>query len=363
LHPNERKLKFCKDTNCWEKLCDFCAKERHADHNVIDLSELLVQVKTEKEKKTQITSKLLSKYKKLLNDFESTQRKFFDLTLKVEDNKKKLKLNLEQQLTSFFNEIDTQQNTTKHRLNEILEDVNVAKLQLTKDLEKANKLAEQILISGDINGTQEFFEITFKQPANLKNMAYNTQFEFKSFQEIEQDLSRRLSSLLIPLPSTPRSVTIEDDCVKSLISKLKAIESNSLLKISRSGTPHLISTPSIRKHLVTPLNCIKDSHSSKPPMLDPNLRDGELERVKKELKSLLKRYSHNALTCSENLAIDAIIKQIESYWVKLLNKKLDDKKIKSLLTLITRKDAEIGSLAKEKKGLEDKLESLKTELK
>ena len=89
----------------------------------------------------------------------------------------------------------------------------------------------------------------------------------------------------------------------------------------------------------------------------------KIEEITEELKKLLKKHSHNSLINNENLSAETIIKQIDSYWVKLANKKFKNNEEHNIQKELAKKDSTIAKLVKEKCHLEIKIETLQIDLK
>ena len=125
MHGNEKKTKFCKETNCWERLCPFCVKERHNGHNVVDLKILMSEIRTRKEKNNIDKNKILVEYKKLMIDLDHLQKKFAEKEIKLIDNEKKMKANFAIEWQTFKESMVTQRQKIKNKNNADLDTIKI----------------------------------------------------------------------------------------------------------------------------------------------------------------------------------------------------------------------------------------------
>jgi len=204
MHYDERKTKFCKEQTCWERLCPYCAEDRHSGHNVVNFSSLLNEIRLSKDKFITENEKTLMKYKKLFIDLERFHKKFMEKDAKLIAKEKKLRVSLEEKLKSLRNTILTQRERTRKKIDSVMEDINASKVLLTQNVLEIERIIDKVLTDGQNTDIREFFNKCQKpalaDPNKYHEMVDSAAKELEILQHIDQSISFKE----FPLMSTTR---------------------------------------------------------------------------------------------------------------------------------------------------------------
>lgn len=474
LHTAERRRRFCKEPGCWERLCTVCARERHAGHNVADYFAVLAEVRVGREKNALAKMKLLAEVKKTLQQLEYIQKNMKDKVARARAKQKRHRMQVELQLKSFGQAMSSQQDKVQEMLDVATEDIKTKKSELIKNIEEADRIAEQAILKGDGYEIKEFFDkcgkIYSMNTAVLDEIIESVQKEVDEFQELERNLfsnevsngqamfsprgvtssqlnneevkkafvsasqnkakkvqartrnNDTIASMILRLtnlgsvksrsPSRDKAEDRHENLKRSLnkillqikektvtLEKLEGLinSKNESLAILENKKEQLIRTNSTLKEqlesqnrafeysakTLNPSRTLKQlticspvsSHpvlesaksalqlkrtSTEVPALELSLAQGEgVRKITQDLRNLLRKYSSSTRSLSSKVTAEIAIKEIDSYWSKL-NSRGRSKPAKSPRG-VSKEPSKID-FTKEKKVLEQKVESAQTEL-
>jgi len=185
LHANAKKIKFCKEPNCWERLCPYCAAERHVGHNIIEFSEILKIIKNEKEKLTLQKSLILSEYKEFLLDLEKYSKNIHEKYGKLRIEEKKIQIKMDNEIKKASENILLKKDIILSKIKRANEEINSERSCIMKSIGNLGNSVEKISLNGDAFDVKQFFEYSLKEkftdPSEYKKMLNEIKEDFEHF--------------------------------------------------------------------------------------------------------------------------------------------------------------------------------------
>lgn len=189
LH-NEKKNKFCREANCWERVCSLCVRQRHCGHSVVDYVLVVSEVKAERDKHAKSKGKQLLEIKKALTYLEKVYKGVKDEKTRIQEFERKLRTLVDVQMKALGDAITLQQDRTQKVLNKTVESINAKRLELGKVMAVIENVAEKIVINGDGYSIRKFFQICAHNcSVRLEERVREVEKEFGRLQEIGRKLS------------------------------------------------------------------------------------------------------------------------------------------------------------------------------
>jgi len=325
MHHNEKKKKFCKETTCWERLCNICAQERHNGHNIVDYSTILAEVKAERERSAMNKGRTLVELKKALANLDRMQKSVKDGRIKMKEKERKLRIQIESQMKNLAEIIALQQGKAQRILDGAIEEVNAKKSELGRIMSSIERIVEQIIINGDGYNIHKFFEMCSNDCSiKLEELMSGVEKEFNLFQELEKKLSI-----------------------------------NDISSIARSSSPKLSSTPCFGR--LNSKNKTNPLEKSPPAQFrSPNKKNGDLTSKLVKLTSLGPLRSPSLERSATELRLESLKKSIQQATSQMQEKKSALKRLDTLM-ISKSKDIEIleqkrGNLLKANDSLREHLE-------
>jgi hypothetical protein len=159
MHIDQRLNKFCKNNDCWIKMCGQCAIELHKGHRIVDYSTLTHEAMSVKENLIQVKKGDLMSLKRIMNNVAELQSQLKEARERYKEDRRISELhiisrieNVAKEEESKFKELDTMIMRFHKRIKEIH---NVQ----AQELEKIPELANAVVTEGTIDDLKTFFEM------------------------------------------------------------------------------------------------------------------------------------------------------------------------------------------------------------
>jgi len=290
----EKKKKFCKETNCWERLCSICAHERHNSHNVVDYDIIITEVKAEREKHITSKGKVLIELKKALIHLEKINKEVKDERMKIKEKERKLKAQVESQMKALEETVTAQQFKAQKALNGAVEEINAKKFEVMKMITAIEKIAEQITVNGDGYSIHKFFELcSHNCSIQLENIMNQVIQQFNLLQGLQKKITANDFKSVIGNNSLPGTNTEQVKNNNKITKFDKNTALGNRLKVSSERVEieyRLETLRKILKHVTDQVNEKKSLLQSLEALIVSKSRDVE---VLKDKKGKLVRASNN----------------------------------------------------------------------
>jgi len=158
-HPGKQLNKFCKNSNCWMRVCSRCIGEIHKGHKVIEYNALIHEAMNVKENLLQIKKGDLLSLKRIINNTVILQTQLKEAQRKLKEDKKLAETHVLNKIQAIADESEEKHKELNGILNKLHDKLkNIHNVQ-GQELSKIPELANAVIAEGTIEDLRTFFEM------------------------------------------------------------------------------------------------------------------------------------------------------------------------------------------------------------
>jgi len=158
-HPNQRLNKFCKEVNCWIRLCTKCATEAHKGHQVIDYTNLSNEAKNAKEKLLQAKKGDLISLKRILSNMSMLEGQLKEAEEKHKEDKRLAEMHLFSKIEKVAEEGESKFKQLTETLQKLQKALNEFYDAQAQEVTKIPQLADAVISQGTTEDIKTFLEM------------------------------------------------------------------------------------------------------------------------------------------------------------------------------------------------------------
>eukprot|EP00826_Nyctotherus_ovalis_P009785 TRINITY_DN1258_c0_g2_i1.p1 TRINITY_DN1258_c0_g2~~TRINITY_DN1258_c0_g2_i1.p1 ORF type:complete len:580 (+),score=139.77 TRINITY_DN1258_c0_g2_i1:89-1828(+) len=224
-HQNQRLTKFCKNTNCWSRICPKCAIESHKGHQVVEYTILSKEARNAKEKLLQARKGDLVSLKRILDTVNTLSTQLKEAEEQQKEDKKLAEAYLLSKIEKAAEESTSRLSQLSETLHKLRKSLKASHDTQEHELQKIPQLADAVMAQGTAEDLKTYFEMCqqgvksnseifeYKRNATLVREAVQRFAEVKPF-----DFAFRLDEF-ITLPPMPEDSFNSERNFKATLSR------------------------------------------------------------------------------------------------------------------------------------------------
>ena len=154
--------KFCKNTECWVRICPKCAVESHKGHKVIEFSSLTSETKAMKEKLIRAKRNDIGTLKAIIDGLNNMNLQLNSSQQKYKEEGKLMEANILAKIQNALEESEIHYKGIQGRVLELKESMDEMHKIQSAELARITDLTNAILSKGSDEDFKIFFEMCEK---------------------------------------------------------------------------------------------------------------------------------------------------------------------------------------------------------
>jgi len=159
VHADQKLNKFCKNNDCWIKVCGQCANELHKGHRIVDYTTLTHEAMSVKENLIQVKKGDLMSLKRIMNNVAGLQSQLKDARERYKEDRRISELHLISRIEHVAKEEENKFKELDAMIMKFHKKIKETHNIQAQELEKIPELANAVVIEGTIDDLKTFFEM------------------------------------------------------------------------------------------------------------------------------------------------------------------------------------------------------------
>lgn len=159
IHTEQRLARFCKNSDCWIKVCPQCANEGHKGHRIVEYETLTHEAMSVKENLIQVKKGDLLSLKRIMNNMAGLQSQLKEARERYREDKRVSELHILSRIENVAREEENKFKELDTLLAKFHKKLKETHNNQAQELDKIPELANAVVAEGTIDDLKTFFEM------------------------------------------------------------------------------------------------------------------------------------------------------------------------------------------------------------